>query len=91
MSVNKLVKDTNFTINQNDSWHGVKFIKKAMKTISSGPKYKEGQTWFEQLSDKEEPIATHFHWSIRNCDSGPALLKSRLSNIPSHYRNEHSA
>ena len=91
MSVNKLVKDTNFTVNQNDSWHGVKSIKKAMKTISSRPKYKEGQTWFEQLSDKEEPIATHFHWSIRNCDGDPALLKSRLSNIPSHYRNEHSA
>ena len=69
----------------------MKSIKKAMKTISSGPKYKEGQAWFEQLSDKEEPTATHFHWSIRNCDGDPALLKSRLSNIPSHYKNEHSA
>lgn len=91
MSVNKMVKTTNFTVNQNDSWHGVKSIKKAMKTISSGPKYKEGKTWFNQLSDKQEPIATHFHWAIRNCQGDPALLKSRLSSISSHYRNEHSA
>ena len=91
MSVNKLVKDTYFTVNQNDSWHGVKSIRKAMKSISSGPQYQEGQTWFKQLSDKEEPIATLFHWSIRNCKGDLALLKSRLSNIPSHYSNEHSA
>ena len=91
MSVNKMVKNANFTLNQNDSWYGVKSIKKALKSISSGPKYKEEQTWFEQLSDKEEPIATHFHWAIRNCVGDPAVLKSRLSNISSHYRNEHSA
>ena len=91
MSVNKMVRCSQFTVNQNDSWHGVKSIQKAMKSISSGPKYKEGQTWSMQLSDKEEPIATHFHWAIRNCDGDPALLQSRLSNISSHYRNEHSA
>ena len=28
MSVNKLVKNTNFTVNQNDSWHGVKSIER---------------------------------------------------------------
>ena len=91
MPVNKMVKDTRFTLNQNDSWHGVKSIKKAMKSISSGPQYKEEHTWFKQLSDKEEPIVTHFHWSIRNCEGNPVLLKSRLSNIPSHYRHERSA
>ena len=91
MSVNKMVKNANFTLNQNDSWYGVKSIKKALKSISSRPKYKEEQTWFEQLSDKEEPIATHFHWAIRNCVGDLADLKSRLSNISSHYRNEHSA
>ena len=64
MSVNKLVKDTNFTVNQNDSWHGVKSIKKAMKTISSGPKYKEGQTWFEQLSTRRT-----------NCNTFPLVNK----------------
>ena len=62
-----------------------------MESISSGPKYKEGQTWSMQLSDKEEPTATHFHWAIRICDGDPALLQSRLSNISSHYKNEHSA
>ena len=60
MSFDKLVKDTHFTVNQNDSWHGVKSIRKAMKIIYSGSQYKEGQTWFKQLSDKEEPIATLF-------------------------------
>ena len=91
MSVNKMVKCSQFKVNQNDSWHGVKSIKKEMKSISSGPKYKEGQTWFMQLSDKEETTAAHFHWAIRNCDGDPALLQSRLFNISFHYRNELSA
>ena len=51
MTINKLVKTQGYTVNQNDSWHGVKTIKKAMKTVSSGAKYKEGKTWSEQLVD----------------------------------------
>ena len=91
MSVNKLVKSTNFTVNHNDSWHGVKSVKRALKCISSGRKYKEGSSWFEQLVDKVEPIATHFHWGLRNCKEDPTTLKSRLSNVAAHYRNEHSS
>ena len=43
MSINKLVKTQGYTMKQNDSWHGIKTVKKAMKTVSSGDKYKEGK------------------------------------------------
>ena len=86
MSINKMMKDKGDVTNQNDSWHGVKSVKKAFKAISSGPKDKEGKTWSEQLYDKMEPVATHFHWAIRNCGEDPLLL----SNNVSHYKNEHS-
>ena len=55
LSVNKLIKGT-LTQNQNDVWHGVKSVKKAMKNITTGPQYKKGQTWFEDISDKLEPV-----------------------------------
>ena len=91
MAVNKFVKTSGYTLNQNDSWHGVKSMKKALKSISSGPKYKEGKTWFEQLYDhKEEPVATHVHWALRNCEQNPQTLQSQLSNVVNHYKNEHS-
>ena len=90
MTINKFVKTRGYTVNQNDSWHGVKTVKKAMKTVSSGAKYKEGKTWSEQLVDKVEPVATHFHWAIRNCEKDPQMLRSQLSNVVSHYKNGHS-
>ena len=90
MSVNKLVKSRAMTTNQNDCWHGVKSLKKAMQAVSSGPKYKEGRSWFKQLSDKVEPVATHFHWVIRNCQNDTQRLRKLLSNIVKHYKNEHS-
>lgn len=37
LSINKFVRNTGNTVNQNDTWHGVKSIKAAMKKISSGP------------------------------------------------------
>ena len=90
LSINKLVKSRPMTTNQNDCWHGVKSLKKALKVISSGPKYKEGKTWFDQLSDKAEPVATHIHWAIRNCQNEPQRLRNMLSNTVKHYQNEHS-
>ena len=70
MAVNKFVKDTNFTTNQNDLWHAVKAVKKAVTKISKGQKYSQGLTWSDQLSDKVEPIATHINWAVRHCDQG---------------------
>ena len=90
LSINKLAKSRPMTTNQNDCWHGVKSLKKALKVVSSGPKYKEGKTWFDQLYDKAEPIATHIHWAMRNCQNDPERLRNLLSNIVKHYRDEHS-
>ena len=67
-----------------------KINEKALKSISSRPKYKEGSTWSEQLLDKEEPVATHMHWALRNCEQNPQKLQSQLSNTVNHYKNEHS-
>ncbi|CAC5425345.1 unnamed protein product [Mytilus coruscus] len=41
-------------VNQNDSWHGIKAVKSAMKKVSSGPKYVRDKTWSDQLEDKDE-------------------------------------
>jgi hypothetical protein len=59
--VTVMIKDTHFTTNQNDLWHAVKAIKKAITNVSKGPKYSHGITWSEQLADKREPIATHIN------------------------------
>ena len=56
MAINKLIKDKDGPVNQNDSWHGYKGLKKDMQTIASGPKYKMGVTWHTQLEDKVEPV-----------------------------------
>lgn len=46
MAINKYVRkrEYGFTCNQNDLWHGINSIKKALTNISSGPRYKEGKT-----------------------------------------------
>lgn len=77
-------------INQNDSWHGVKPIKEKMKKSSSGPAYLKGKTWSEDLYDKVDPVATHCHWALRNCEQNPEKLKKLLINIVEHYKNNHS-
>ena len=51
LSINKFIKDTHFTTNQNDLWHAVKAIKKAITNVSKGPKYSHGITWSQQLTD----------------------------------------
>ena len=91
MSINKLVRDRNkgFTCNQNDTWHGVKSVKKAMSAVSSGPLYLKEKTWSEELHDKVESVATHFHWSLRNCDGVSSKLTGMLDNIVEHYKGNH--
>ena len=89
LSINKLIKDKEETINQNDLWHAVKTIKKSIKNISSGSKKSEGVTWSEQLVDKAEPIATHIHWAVRHCEKDPKKLQEFIGNIIPHYENCH--
>ncbi|CAC5408340.1 unnamed protein product [Mytilus coruscus] len=85
LSINKYTREETETLNQNDTWHCVKAMKTAMKKISSGPQYSKGKTWSFQLSDKVEPVATHVHWCIRNCNQQKEML-----NIVDHYKNIHT-
>lgn len=90
MSINKLVRDQTPTIvNQNDTWHGVKSLKKAVSAVSCGPKYKHGKTWHRQLRDKVEPVCTHAHWAIRHCEGNATTLRQNLDNVIQHYKNQH--
>ncbi|CAC5383448.1 unnamed protein product [Mytilus coruscus] len=68
LSINKYVRENTEAINQNDVWHCVKSVKSALKKVSTGSKSSEGKTWSFQLSDKVEPVATHMHWAIQNCN-----------------------
>lgn len=90
MAINKYVKEREhgFTCNQNDIWHEIKSVKKALSVISSGPRYKEGKTWSEELYDKPEPsnVATHFYWSIKHCEGDGNTLRAMLDNIVEHYK-----
>ena len=90
MSINKLVKDTRETVNQNDLWHAVKAVKKSMKKLSTGTKKTEDISWSNQLSDKIEPVATHIHWAVRNCNQEPKKLRELIETIVPHYQNDHT-
>ncbi|CAC5378964.1 unnamed protein product [Mytilus coruscus] len=90
LSINKYIREETETLNQNDTWHCVNAKKTAVKKISSGPQYSKGKTWSFQLSDKVEPVATHVHWCIRNCNQQKEMLKSTLLNIVDHYKNIHT-
>ncbi len=90
LSVNKFIRGKETIINQNDTWHGVKSVAKSLSAVSTGPKYKHGSTWHEQLTDKVQPIKTHFHYAIRNCNGDSDKLKSSLLNVIEHYKNNHS-
>ena len=85
-SINKFIREKEDTINRNDTWHAVKSLKTAMKKVSSGPKYLQDKTWCDQLDDKVESVATHFHWAMRNCNEDPRQLKTSLLNIVDHYK-----
>ena len=74
-------------------WHLAcsKICKSSLKKISCGSTYLEGKTWSSQLDDKVEPVATHFHWAIRNCEENPEKLQALLLNIVQHYKNNHDS
>ena len=89
-SINKLIKEKpSPTQNQNETWHGVKNLKKELCKVTKGPKYQHGKTWHSQLEDKVAPIATHVQYSIRSCDGNPQILKESMDNIVEHYQNNH--
>ncbi|VDI76549.1 Hypothetical predicted protein [Mytilus galloprovincialis] len=89
-SVNKFIRINGIdTESTNDTWHATKNIAKEIKTICSGPRYKEGQTWHPELSDKAASIKTHLYWAMKNCNKDPVKLKLSLLNIVEHYKNNH--
>ena len=63
-AVNRLVADRGIN-NQNDIWHGIKNIKKKMKTVAQGPLYKRNKTWSLQLEDKVDAVANHNYWQVK--------------------------
>ena len=71
LSINKFIREECDSGSQNDNWHAVKSVKASLKKISSGSAYLEAKTWSSQLDDKAEPVATHFHSAIRNCEENP--------------------
>jgi hypothetical protein len=85
-----LRKDQPNTINQNETWHGGKAMEKAMKLVASGAKKHHGTKWHSQLSDKVQPLRTHFHWAMRNCDGSAEKLRQMLDNVVDHYQNKHT-
>ena len=90
MSINAYVRSLDGPINQNDRWHGIKGLKKALNTICNGRVCDSGKTWHWQLQNKVEPIATHAHWAIEHCDGDPEKLQESLMNVVAHYTNDHT-
>jgi hypothetical protein len=89
--INKFIRESTNSVNQIDTWHCVKAMKTSLTTISSGTLRDKGKTWSFQLTDKVEPVATHVHWCIRNCDNEKDELRSSLLNIVDHYKNIHTS
>jgi hypothetical protein len=75
LSINKYVREETDAINQNNTWHCVKLVKTALKNVASGTASSERKAWSFQLSDKVEPVSTHIHWAIRNCNGDAEKLK----------------
>ena len=89
-SVNKFIQTNPMGAEStNDTWHATKNIAKNIKTICSGPRYKEGSTWHPELADKAGSIKTHLYWAMKNCDQDPHKLQSSILNIVEHYKNCH--
>ncbi|CAC5424311.1 unnamed protein product [Mytilus coruscus] len=73
-----------------DARHGWrKNAKDASIVAIAGTAKSERKTWSFQLSDKVEPVSTHIHWAIRNCNNDPEKLKSSFLNVVDHYKNRH--
>lgn len=90
MSINKLVRDRDDLVtNQNDIWHGIKSVKKALFVVSKGAQKREGVTWHKQLEDKVEPVATHIHWAVEHCKGCPDKLRQLMLACVDHYKNNH--
>ncbi|XP_066300875.1 uncharacterized protein [Branchiostoma lanceolatum] len=93
-SVNKIVEDRAAAghpcVNGNDTWHATKNIAKTIKSITSGPQKREGETWFLDLADKAAPVKTHIYWAMKNCGGEAAKIRGALDNIVNHYKGDHS-
>ncbi|OWF48170.1 hypothetical protein KP79_PYT14453 [Mizuhopecten yessoensis] len=66
----------------------MKSLKKTLKGAASGPAALWGKTWPFQLSGKVESVATHMHWSVRNCGGNAVKLRQSLENITEHYKHQ---
>lgn len=44
----------------------------------------------KRSSGQSQPVATHCHWALRNCDQDPEKLKKLLLNTVEHYKDNHS-
>jgi hypothetical protein len=86
VQVKKYVREELHLKNSSDTWHGTKGAAKAMNKIAQGPLYKEGTTWFRQLSDKRRSTKTHLYWAMKNCDGTGSDLQKRIMNIIPHYQ-----
>ena len=90
LSINKYVRENTAAVNQNDSWHGIKGLKKNVAEVGSGPKKYHNIKWHKQLEGKEEPVGTHAHWAIQHCQENAELLRSKLLNCIEHYKGNHT-
>ncbi|XP_035668841.1 uncharacterized protein LOC118411087 [Branchiostoma floridae] len=88
-SVNKIVKDRQYTDNGNDTWHATKNLARSFVKVAKGKPVNRGVTWHPELSDKGAGIKTHYYWAMKTCDGDPDLLRFRLDNIVRHYQNDH--
>ncbi|CAH1242323.1 Hypp6578 [Branchiostoma lanceolatum] len=93
-SINKLVVDRaargHRTVNGNDTWHATKGIARAMKGITTGPKYKEGVSWHPELTDKAASVKTHVYWAMKNCALDAGRLRGYIDNTINHYKGDHT-
>ena len=87
--LNLLFIDRKGIKNQNDLWHGIKNLKRELRTITSGPKYKKNKTWSPQLEDKIRGVTNHIYWAAKNSGNNAEVFKSQLDNILPHYCNDH--
>ena len=90
LAVNKSVKDMKTINNQNDVWHSIKALKKAIFEIGHGAKKREGHTWHRQLEDKAESVGTHAYWAIKHCNEDGDQLRELLLNAVCHYKHDHT-
>ena len=88
-SVNKEVESQGMK-NENDLWHGLKGVKKAIKNVAGGAKMRHGKTWHHQLDDKVISITNHFHYACKDSQGDKEKLKKKLDNIIFHYKGDHT-